>query len=162
LQRAVSISTDETAPDLMEKLSFIGADVLSETLRDLSSIEPEQQDHSKASLAPIMKREDGLINWNMTAVEITNRVRGFQPFPSSFTFRNGQKLTIWKSSPGEAVFNAAGAGVVLGADKSGFIIGCGGGTALTVFEVQPEGKRRMSSGDYINGSHLSVGEVLGK
>jgi len=162
LQRAEPISPDETAPELMERLSFLGAELLSETIHDLSSIEPQQQDHSSATLAPIMKREDGLIDWTMPADAITNRVRGFQPFPSSFTFRSGQKLTIWNSSQADAVFNATGSGVVLNADKSEFIIGCGGGTALSVREVQPEGKRRMSSGDYINGSHLSVGEVLGK
>jgi methionyl-tRNA formyltransferase len=102
-----------------------------------------------------------LIDWNMAASEIADRVRGFQSFPSSFTVRNGQKLTIWNSSPAEAVFNAAGAGVVLSIDKSEFIVGCGGGTALVVREVQPEGKRRMSASDFINGSHLNAGDVFG-
>jgi methionyl-tRNA formyltransferase len=161
LQRTESISPDETAPELMERLGFVGAELLSETLRDLSSIEPQPQDHSRATLAPIMKREDGLIDWNMTAAEIANRVRGFQPFPSSFTLRNGQKLTFWNSLPADAVFNAAGSGVVVNVDRSEFIVGCGGGTALVVREVQPEGKRRMSATDYVNGSHLSPGEVLG-
>ncbi len=162
LQRTESIGATETAPELMKKLAFVGADLLAETLRDLLVLEPHQQDHSSATLAPILKRRDGLINWNMTAIEIANRVRGFQPFPSSYTFRSGQKLTIWHASQRQGVFNAVAAGCVLSTNKAEFIVGCGGGTALTIFEVQPEGKRRVSAGDYINGSHLSVGEMLGE
>ncbi|MEQ1646360.1 MAG: methionyl-tRNA formyltransferase, partial [Pyrinomonadaceae bacterium] len=84
LQRATPIGERENSLELMERLSFVGAELLSETLARLDSLTPIQQDHNAATLAPIMKREDGVIEWNMAASEIVNRVRGFQPFPSSF------------------------------------------------------------------------------
>jgi methionyl-tRNA formyltransferase len=162
LQRETEIGNEETAPQLMERLSHIGADLLSQTLSDLSEIKPSKQNDTEASFAPILKREDGLIDWNCSARSIADRVRGFQPFPSSFTFRQGQKLTIWTASPTEAAFNATGVGVVLRTDRTEFTVGCGGGTALSVKEVQPENKRRMSAADFINGAHLKVGEMLGR
>jgi methionyl-tRNA formyltransferase len=162
LQSETEIRSEETAPELMERLSYIGADLLSRTLEKLGEITPKKQNESNATLAPIMKREDGLIDWNWTAKSISDRVRGFQPFPSSFTFRQGQKLTIWNASPAEAAINAAGSGVVLSTERPEFIVGCGGGTALAVKEVQPENKRRMSAADFINGTHLKAGEMLGK
>ena len=161
LQSESKIGNDETASELMERLSLIGADMLSETLSRFKEIEPRKQNDADATLAPIMKREDGLIDWNLSAGEVSNRVRAFQPFPSSFTFRDGQRLTIWNAVPAEAVFNAAGIGVVVNTGKSEFVVGCGSGTALSVREVQPENKRRMSAADFINGMHLKTGEVLG-
>lgn len=161
LQRSVLIDPDETAPELMERLSFLGEELLSETLGDFSSIEPKPQDHESMSLAPIMKREDGRIDWNLSAVEIANRVRGFQPFPGSFTSRGGQKLTMWKSSPIEIEMPTNIVGNVLRVERTNFVVECGEGSALMIEEVQPEGKRRMSAADFINGSHLSVGEILG-
>ena len=161
LQSETEIGSEETAPQLMKRLSLDGAELLSRTLATLSEIAPRKQDDLEASFAPIMKREAGLIEWNISANEITNQIRAFQPFPSSFTFRNGQRLTIWKASPTEATFNAAGAGTVLSTGRSEFFVGCGGGTALMVREVQPENKRRMSAADFINGAHLKAGEILG-
>ncbi len=162
LQSETEIGDEETAHELMTRLSTVGADLLSRTLVELNEITPKRQNDSDATFAPIMKREDGMIDWNETATSIANRVRGFQPFPSSFTFRAGSKLTIWNASPGNAQFNSTGIGVVLNAERSEFVVGCGGGTALVVTEVQPENKRRMSAADFINGAHLKTGEILGK
>jgi methionyl-tRNA formyltransferase len=161
LQCETAISSFETAPELVERLSIIGSELLSETLSKLPGLSPRKQNEIEATLAPIMKREDGLIDWNRSAHQISNRVRGFQPFPSSFTFRNGERLTIWDASPAEATSNAAGVGLILNVDRSEFIVGCGRGTALVVREVQPENKRRVSASDFINGSHLTSGEILG-
>lgn len=161
LQYETAIGPNETSPDLMSRLSFVGADLLSETLSKLNEIEPRKQDDAEATHAPIMKRDDGVIDWNLSAGEIAARVRAFQPFPSSYTFRDGQKLTIWNAAQAEGVFNAVGAGAIVNIDKTEFIVGCGGGTALAVREVQPENKRRMSAADFTNGSHLKAGEVLG-
>lgn len=161
LQREIEIGNEETAPQLMERLSIVGAELLSQTLSKLRQIMPRKQDDSDATFAPMMKREDGLIDWNKSAIEIANRVRGFPPFPSTFTYRDGKKLTIWNASPAVAAFNAVGGGVVLAVERSEFVVGCGGGTALTVCEVQPENKRRMSAADFVNGVHLRAGEILG-
>ena len=95
LQRSTPIGEHENAVELMERLSFVGAALLAETLASFDSLAPIEQDHGAATLAPIMKREDGLIDWKMSAASIANRVRGFQPFPSSFTSFRGGKLTLW-------------------------------------------------------------------
>ena len=159
LQRATKIGESETAPDLMERLSAEGAELLSETLRTLDKIVPKEQDETEASYAPILKREDGLIEWDRSAREIADRIRGFQPFPSSFSYRNGQRVTIWRSAVRDLV--GAELGTVASIDKETFDIACGGGSGLSVIEVQPEGKRRMSAADFVNGMRLKIGDVFG-
>lgn len=162
LQRATPIGERENSLELMERLSFVGAELLSETLARLDSLTPIQQDHNAATLAPIMKREDGLIEWNMAASEIVNRVRGFQPFPSSFTSVHGGKLTLWKAEATVLADAGAVAGTVLEAAGDRLVIACGNGTALVVEEIQAEGKRRMMVRDFLNGVKVAVGEKLGK
>jgi methionyl-tRNA formyltransferase len=81
----------------MERLSMIGADLLSETLRNLNNIAPSKQNDAEATLAPLMKKDDGLIDWSLNAVEIANRVRGFQPFPTAHTNYQNKKLTLWRA-----------------------------------------------------------------
>ncbi len=162
LQRPVEIGADETSVELMTKLSFVGAELLSETLSGLDAIVPKPQNHDLATFAPIMKREDGLIDWSMTAKEISDRVRGFQPFPSAFTYIDGTKLTLWRAFPGEAPSDAnTGEGRIVEAHGDIFIVSCGSGTTLKIDEIQPEGKRRMPVRDFLNGSKPQVGAVLG-
>ena len=84
LQRATRIEPDEAAPELLLRLAGVGSDLISETLRDLGRIEPQDQLDSKATFAPILKREDGEIDWSMDAYAIARRVRGFQPWPRYF------------------------------------------------------------------------------
>ena len=109
-----------------------------------------------------MKREDGLIDWKMSASDIAKRVRGFQPFPSSFTSFRGGKLTIWKAVPAEVAAAGAVAGTVLEATGDKLVIGCGSDTALLLDEIQAEGKRRMTVRDFLNGVKVAVGERLGQ
>ena len=97
LQREIEIGADENAVELMDRLSTLGADTLSETLAMFDELTAQIQDDSQATFAPIMRKEDGIIDWNLTAAEIVNRVRGFQPFPTSFTNYQGKKLTVWKA-----------------------------------------------------------------
>jgi len=156
LQRERKIGAAETAPELMERLSVDGADLLSETLRTLDKIAPRSQNEDDASYAPILKREDGVIEWDRSAKEISDRVRGFQPFPSSFSYRNGRKVTIWRTAV-RALVNGE-PGTVASIDKETFDIACGDGSGLSVIEAQPEGKRRMSAADFANGMRLKVGE----
>lgn len=161
-QQSTAIVADETAVDLMERLSFLGADLLSETLSGLSRIEPKVQDHSNASFAPIMKREDGLIDWRLTAKDIANRVRGFQPFPTAFTFNNGAKLTIWRAFPVENTTGTNGiAGSVLEARGDNLVVNCGGDSCLRIEELQLEGKLRMTTRDFLNGIRIEIGTILG-
>lgn len=161
LKSETEIGKSETAPKLMERLSVVGADLLSETLQKFDEIIPRKQNEAEASFAPILKREDGLIDWNRPAEEIANRVRGFQPFPSSFTFRDGSRITIWKA---EAITSnqpkAITSGSVIGIEREVFFVQCGNNTVLKISELQPEGKRRMSASDFVNGTHPSVGEMF--
>lgn len=163
LQKETSIGIDETAIDLMERLSISGAELLSETLANLEHIEPKPQENDLATYAPIMKREDGLIDWNMSAVEIANRVRGFQPFPTAFTRYKEMRLTVLRSRPltveGDRKFVPS---EVLEASGSQILVGCGDGSVLSLEELQLEGKRRLLTRDFLNGVKLVVGERLGK
>ncbi|MEQ1921518.1 MAG: hypothetical protein ABL952_03320 [Pyrinomonadaceae bacterium] len=94
------------------------------------------------------------------AEEIANRVRGFQPFPASFTFIKKAKLTIWQANLAETTSEAS-PGTVLVANSDIFEVACGGGSVLKVGEIQPEGKRRMTVRDFLNGAKLEVGNILG-
>lgn len=161
LQRSTAIGPEENAVELMERLSQMGAELLSDTLRDIDTIKPVKQIDSEATFAPILKKEDGLIDWTLSAAEIERRVRGFQPFPTSYTFNDGHRLTIWKATivetePGEIVPSR-----VLERGRDRLIVQCGKATALSVEEIQPEGKRRMVVRDFLNGAKLTVGDMLG-
>ncbi|CAA9382218.1 MAG: Methionyl-tRNA formyltransferase [uncultured Pyrinomonadaceae bacterium] len=162
LQREISIGADENAIELMGRLSTLGADLLSETLAMFDELVAQPQDEALATFAPIMKKEDGAIDWNLPAKEISNRVRGFQPFPTSHTKLQDKKLTVWKSQ--ELQISDLGfqtVGEVLEAKGDKLFIGCGNQTVLQIDELQLEGKRRMTPRDFLNGVKISVGEKLG-
>ena len=162
LQRETEIGAEETAPELMSRLSIVGAELLMETLERIGEIDPQQQDEGLASFAPIMKREDGLIDWSLNSKQINDRVRGFQPFPSSFTTYKGQRVTIWEAKAiGQIPSNDLPAGTVRSIENRSLSIACGGSSSLSVAELQPEGKRRMSAADFINGSRVQVGDRFG-
>ncbi|MCA1630362.1 MAG: methionyl-tRNA formyltransferase [Acidobacteria bacterium] len=166
LQRATPIGDDETAPELLARLADTGAELLGETLARLDEIEPRPQREGEATHAPILKREDGLLDWGMSAQEIERRVRGFQPFPNSFTTFRAQRLVVWSAQPVNDVTSSGTTssgtrGEIITAHGDELIVACGDGSALKLSEVQTEGKRRMSARDFLNGLHARVGEVLG-
>ena len=162
LQKATSVGAEENTVNLMARLSLIGADLLSETLTNFNTIVPKQQDSAAATVAPMMKRDDGLIDWSMTANEISNRVRGFQPFPTAFTYFQQTRLTLWRAFPGDENVGADSLpGEIIEAHGDGLLVGCGQNTALKIVEIQPEGKRRMTVRDFLNGFKLRKGAVLG-
>ena len=161
LQREEEISAGETAPELMLKLSALGASLLSETLAMYDELTVQPQNDSLATLAPIMKKEDGLIDWTMSAADIANRARGFQPFPTAFTFYKDKKLTVWKCRPSEIVSDLSAAGQILEVKANKLSICCGGHSILQIEELQLEGKRRMPTRDFLNGVKIEVGEKLG-
>lgn len=161
LQRETEIGASETAIELMQRLSYSGADLLSETLAMFDELVAQPQDDAQATFAPIMKKEDGAIDWNRTAREISNRARGFQPFPTSHTKFQDKKLTVWKAEEFESSeFRFHTAGEILEA-KGKLLIGCGNQTVLRIDELQLEGKRRMSARDFLNGVKINEGVKLG-
>jgi methionyl-tRNA formyltransferase len=159
LQQELPIAPDDTAETLAPRLAAIGADLVVETLRGLESrvIQPRPQDNSQASLAPILKKQDGLVDFSRSAGEIFNRIRGFQPWPGAYTKFRGKNLKILRAqlaqetiSPGE---------LRLHSDQ--LFVGCAGKTSLELLEVQLEGKKRSTAHDFIHGYRPTPGERLG-
>lgn len=161
LQTETEIGKEENSVELMQRLSIVGADLLSETLKNLDNLEPVPQNHDAATIAPIMKKEDGLISWMLSARQITDRVRGFQPFPTAFTFYEGKKLTVWRCQPSDAAQTLKQPGEILAAKGDNLQIFCGGDSVLQIDELQIEGKKRMATRDFLNGIKMQVGEKLG-
>lgn len=162
LQQATEISDSETAEELGKRLSFLGAELLSQTLDKLLSITPQKQEHEKATFAPILKREDGKINWQeMTAQEAALRVRGFQPWPGAYTLLKGTRLIIWQAKVKDVILSGNNQpGTIVQADKNGIVVACNQSTALTILELQLEGRKRLQVRDFLNGISLQIGESL--
>lgn len=160
LQQSTAIGASENSIELMERLSLFGASVLSETLTNLKHLVLRAQNDSDASLAPIMKKEDGLIDWTMSAKDVVNRVRGFQPFPTAYTQFRGMKLTFWRAEVNENELERSIPGKIIAAASDDLIISTGTGL-IYIKELQIEGKRRMSTRDFLNGVKIKEGEILG-
>jgi methionyl-tRNA formyltransferase len=164
LQDRTEIGREETAPELMTRLSVMGADLLRRTLANLNEIVPRAQEEDKATFAPILNREDGLIEWVLDSEQIEKRVRGFQPWPNAYTIFDSRRLIIWRAQHlPPALSNSAPAlpGEVIEARGDSLIVACGEGTLLRVLELQPEGKRRMNVRDFLNGTRLTAGARFG-
>jgi len=127
----------------------------------LSALAPLAQDDAAATFAPILKKEDGLIVWTMSAKSIEQRVRGFQPWPNAHTSFNSKGFTIWRA---EAVTSeqTGSPGEVIESGGDSLLVACGDASALRLVEVQPEAKRRMVTRDFLNGTHLKVGDRFGQ
>jgi methionyl-tRNA formyltransferase len=162
LQRATEIGATETAPELMQRLSEIGAELLSETLSRLDEITPRPQDHDQATFAPIIRKEDGIVDWTTRATAIEHRVRGLQPWPNAYTSFHARGLTIWRAETVESASPYAEPGEVISAHRDDLIVQCGEATALRLLEVQPESRKRMSAREFLAGKQLKVGDRLGK
>lgn len=157
-QRETPIGPTETTPELMQRLAAVGADLLSETLAQLDVITPRPQRSQDATFAPILRKTDGAINWSNPAAKIERSVRGFQPWPNAYTHYKSHRLIIWKAAVTDAVANDSRDGEVIVAHGDDLVVKCGDETALRLIEVQPEAKRRMSIRDFLNGTHLKVGD----
>jgi methionyl-tRNA formyltransferase len=162
LQRATEIGESETAPELMGRLAELGAELLSETLKGIDSIEPQPQRDEEATLAPILKRETGRIDWTMDAVAIDRRVRGFQPWPNAHTTFNSRRLIIRQATAEMVQQVSAKPGQIIEAHGDRLVMACESGTALRILELQLEDSRRMSARDFLNGAHLKVGAAFGQ
>jgi methionyl-tRNA formyltransferase len=167
LQRASPIEDGETALQLLERLSHTGADLLGETLARLGEIEPRPQREEDATLAPLLRREDGVIDWTHDALDIERRVRGFQPWPNAHTSYGGRRLIIWHATALKAHghddkhTHPNQTGEIIEAHGDDLVVACGGETTLRVAALQLEGKQRMSARDFVNGMRVRVGDRLG-
>ena len=161
LQHATNIGETETAPELMQRLSETGAELLSETLARLDDLTPQPQDDTQASFAPIIKKEDGLIDWSRPAAVIERAIRGFQPWPAAYTTYNSKGLTIWEAQPMLVMSPSVQPGEVVVALRDELVIQCGNQTALRVLEVQPEARKRLAARDFINGMRVKIGDRFG-
>ena len=166
LRREIEIGTKETAPELASRLSESGAPLMAETLRGLAAgiIVPISQNDAEASYAPMLKKEDGRIDWQRPAIEIYNRMRGFAPWPGAYTTFRGQSCHVW----GEPVSKEGGAGLPGGAapgtlfgEKNELFVWCGDTTVLCVGLVQVEGRKPVKATDFANGARLRNGERFG-
>ena len=159
LQHEISIALNDTAETLAPKLAAVGAKLTVETLRGLqtSNIHPHKQDETQATLAPILKKEDGLIEFSRPAADILNRMRGFQPWPGAYSKFRGKNLQLWKAVALDRVLASS----ELQMEGNHLFAGCGEGTAIELLELQLEGKKRISAEDFLRGYRPLPGEKLG-
>ncbi len=160
LQAGTAIGPDETAPELSPRLAAMGADLLVETLAGLSAgaIVPQTQDAAQATYAPLLKKQDGSIDWARPAPAIHNQVRGLQPWPGAHASFRGLALNVWKSAVREEASGGGQHGCVVGLRP--LAVACGEGS-LELLEVQLEGRKRMAGTDFVNGQRVREGETLG-
>jgi methionyl-tRNA formyltransferase len=161
LKAETEIGPNENAIELGQRLAAMGAGLLVKTLDGLQAgtIVPEKQDDTQATLAPLLKKEDGAIDWVHSVQAIHNRVRGFQPWPGAQTSFRGQPLHLWRTR----VFNAGAGNTAPGrlVSVKPLVVACGSG-ALELLEVQLEGRKRISAADFANGQRLTENDILGE
>ncbi|HET6514010.1 MAG TPA: methionyl-tRNA formyltransferase [Thermodesulfovibrionales bacterium] len=158
LKREVAITAEDTAGSLGINLSEVGASLLIETLKGIreGSLKPVPQT-GEPTFAPILRKEDGRIDWSRTALEIDHFVRGMQPWPGAFCYMNGEMVRILNARP---LPDKGSAGLIEKADERDLIIGTGEGL-LSIIEIQPSGKRPMSVSAFLQGRRLAKGMKVG-
>ena len=161
LQREIEIQASDTAVTLAPKLAVLGADLVVETLRGLEAgtLYSRPQSDAEATLAPILKKEDGRVDFARSASEVLNRLRGFQPWPGAFTTFRGKQLQVIAAAVSSEAADLSPA--TLAVRERRLLVGCGEHTVLEFLEIHPEGKRRMSAAEFINGYKPKDGEQPG-
>jgi methionyl-tRNA formyltransferase len=168
MQHELPIALEDTAETLGPKLAATGANLMVETLRGLDGgqVRPTPQDQSQASLAPILRKEDGRMDFARTASDLFNRLRGFQPWPGAFTTFKGKTLQVHRAQPAQHSTRLTPREVAV--EGARFFVGCGkdpdknAETTLEFIEVQLEGKRRMTAQEFVNGYRPKSGDHLGQ
>jgi len=166
LQQEIPIAPDEKTPELAERLAYLSANLMSQTLRGLRdvTVQPKPQNNAEATLAPLLKKEDGRIDWSRTAQVTYHRMRGFTPWPGAYTYFRGAICQL-SGAPVAAATDAVSnpvelklpAGQILLADDK-LIVGCGGETLLGVSRVKVQGRKDVSALEFANGAHLQPGD----
>jgi len=172
MQREIAIGLEDTAETLGPKLASVGAGLMVETLRGLETgqVRPTPQDHAQATLAPILNKEDGRMDFSRSATHLFNRLRGFQPWPGAFATFKGKTLQVHRAQPRQHAAKLTPGEVAV--EGTRLLVGCGegfgkdkdknAGTALELIEIQVEGKRRMTAQEFINGYRPKSGDHLGQ
>jgi len=158
LKAETPIGPEETALELSPRLAVLGADLLIKTLN--GAITPIPQNDAEATLAPILKREDGLIDWTQPAALIHNRARGFLPWPGAWTTFRGQRFNIWRCRVSEAESPAV-PGKLFSEQRRLYAV-CGSGTVLELIDIQLEGRKRVDAASFLNGQRLSDTDLMGE
>jgi methionyl-tRNA formyltransferase len=159
VKREVAISANETAGQLHDRLALLGSEAMAETLARLcaGTLRPTPQDDSLSTYAPMMKKEDGCIDWSKDSRSIHNLVRGLDPWPAAYTLLDGETLKIADT---HVCAGSGAAGTILKADGNGVVVACGQG-ALNIGALQLPGKKRLAAADFLRGRALTVGTKLG-
>ena len=158
VKKTLSIGPEETAGELHDRLASLGRETMEETLRQLcaGTLQREVQDDEQSTYASMMKKEDGRIDWNLSAQEIHNHVRGLDPWPGAYTTLNGELLKLAETSP-EAAEGLPGS--VIAADKNGVCVACGSGS-LRIQQLQLAGRKRLAAADFLRGCPLEAGAMM--
>ncbi len=161
LQNAVEIGPEETAAELQDRLAAMGADLLAETLDRLETgqVRPRPQDPQLASYAPMLRKSDGEIDWSRSSRQIFNRVRGFDPWPGTFTYRSGSLLRILRARPVTPSVQRQAPGSLWRWDSRRALVACGEGW-LELLQVQPENHKPVAASDFLNGLRLQPGHSI--
>jgi len=164
LQQELEIGPDETSPELAARMSEIGAGLIVDSLLrlDRGEISPRLQDSEKATYAPILKKEDGRIDWTRTALQIYNHMRGFAPWPGTYTTFRGQTCQLWgRPERGVAIEGQVAPGEIVPSTKNVQVV-CGEGTCLRLEFVQLEGRKRISAREFAIGARFAPAEHFGE
>jgi methionyl-tRNA formyltransferase len=165
LQQTIPIEPEDTALELGARMAQAGGALLVETLTHLAAqtVVPCAQDHSRATMAPLLKKEDGAIDWTQSAMEIANRIRGLSPWPGSYTFHHAHRLIIRKgrvdANGGPVGSGVQRPGTILTVGQKSFWVETGEGR-IEVLEVQPANKKRMSVEQFLLGYALRAQDTL--
>lgn len=161
LPGVIPIADDDTAGTLAAKLARLGGELLTPTLEQIAegSLHHLRQDDSLATMAPLLSKEDGRIDWHLPAVKIGCLIRGLDPWPSAYTFLNGERLRLFRPSVLPEKHDLP-PGTIVKADRQGLVVAAGE-SLLAVAELQKEGSRRMTVGDFLSGNPLDGGTVIG-
>ena len=160
VKMTLPIGAEETAGELHDRLAVLGRETMEETLRQLcaGTLQREVQDDTRSTYAPMMKKEDGRIDWSRSALDVHNLVRGLDPWPGAYTILDGELLKLARTTPEDN--GDAPPGTVIAADRDGVRIACGNGSLL-VRELQLAGRKRLGAADFLRGCPLQPGTGLG-
>lgn len=160
-QTEVRIRSEENAGELLQRMAQIGAEFLADTVSRISELTPKPQNHAEATYAPLIKKQDGRIDWAEPAIQIERLVRAFNPWPSSFTFFKGKRLKILKGRLPDAKFSGTSPrvpGEILNISQAGITVACGNASSYRIEKVHPENKKPMDAGAYSRGEDMQSGD----
>ena len=153
----VTIHPGEYADELEDRLAAIGAELLCKTIKNIDTIPHIKQDHSKATFAPLLKKEDGKIDWTKEAAEIDRKIRAFTPWPSAFSFLDHKRIKVIKGKKRDCLPDGCSPGEIIGIERTGIKVCCGHNSIYQIEELQPEGKKVMSAYAFSLGNRINPG-----